>query len=218
MNTESNVAPKRTISKKKPIDPTKCKVPSLRTSPKSTLWARHVYLIINEFAPQLLEKQEVVDAFHAFVAELEKHDSILETYVPGKRMKYLQGIVYEKLIFKRYMDGSIPGKFKNEDQIWRHPELKETHQRITEEIKQAYLPLYELIKRDVVPLMEKKIHEEEQKRRVPSLRNEINVYLHYLKKEEERHKDAMESIQTMLSHKIEELRVLNEEFPYTKFD
>jgi len=199
-------------------DKLECHVPNPRKSPKSTLWARHVYLIIKEMAPALLEKEEVIVAFNNFVDCLAKYDHILETHIPGKRMKYRQGIIYDTLTIKRYSDGTIPGEFKNADDIWRHPEIKEEHNRILEDIKQGYKPLYDLIKRDIVPKVEIELHTCKMNYSMPLIKKDIENLQTSLELENDRHNRTIKHLQESLYNKLEDLRVLTEDFKPTSFD
>jgi hypothetical protein len=205
-----------------------CRVPSLRTEMKSTLWAHHVHSIIKEFAPDSLKRDDVVDAFNAFVDCLAKHDDVFESYVPSKRKRYLVGFIYEKLKYQRYLDENIPARFKNEDQLWRNHQLSKVHNEIIQEMLQTYKVLYDLIKRDVIPPLEKVIHEEQVKRMGPIYRRDIEAYQTHMTKEEqrheqtiasenERHKDIMDYLHKAMSHKIEDLRALMEDFKPTQF-
>lgn len=205
-----------------------CRVPTLRTEIKSTLWARHVYTIIHEFAPDLLKREDVIDAFNSFVDCLAKHNDVFESYIPSKRKRYQVGILYEKMKFQRYLDENIPARFKNEDEVWRNRQLSSVHQEIIREILQIYKVLYDLIKRDVLPPLERIIHEEQVKRLAPIYRRDIEAYQTHMTKEEhrheqtiasenERHKDVMDYLHKAMSHKIEDLRELMEDFKPTQF-
>ncbi len=205
-----------------------CRVPSLRTEIKSTLWAHHVHSIIKEFAPDLLKREDVIDAYNAFVDCLAKYDDDFESYVPSKRKRYHVGFIYEKLKFHRYLDENIPARFKNEDQLWRNRQLSSVHAHIIQDMLETYKVLYDLIKRDVIPPLEQVIHEEQVKRMAPIYRRDIEAYQTHMTKEEqrheqtiasenERHKDVMDYLHKAMSHKIEDLRALMEDFKPTQF-
>lgn len=213
--------PKRGRAKKTTVDPAVkvLRVPPAKTTVKSTLWARHVYQVYQELIPSHLIVEAVIDAYNAFVDRLASHNDLLETYVPAKSQKYRQGLLYEKLTFKRYLDGSIPGYFKNENEVWRHPALKEEHTRIVEDIKAGYMVLYDLVKDDLVPALKKKEHEERVKKWVPRLRKTIEDveramelektrYERLLAREQENHELRMQDYQRMLQENIAELAKL----------
>ena len=195
------------------------RVPSAKTTVKSTLWARHVYLVYHELIPSHLASDAVIDAYNTFVDRLAAHDDILETYLPPRSMRYRQGLVHESLSFTRYLDGSIPGFFKNENGVWRQPELKEAHKRIVEDIKAFYKVLYDLVKDDLVPALKKKEHEEKVKKLVPRLRKMIEDveramegekvrHERALEREQEEHEMRMQNYQRILQDNIQELATL----------
>ena len=213
------VEKKRKGRAKKQEDPNVkvCRVPPLRTEIKSTLWARHVHSLIQEFAPTLLLREDVIDAYNAFVDCLAKHNNIFESYIPSKRNRYTTGFIYDKLLFDRYMDGNIPGRFKDEDNVWRRKELRLHHVHIVNEMKEAYKPLYDLCKRDVVPHLEKMAHELKVKRWAPTYKNDIETIQRNIAKEEERHQNVMDHLHMYLSNKIKDLQSLMEDFQPTQF-
>jgi hypothetical protein len=159
----------------------------------------------------------VIDAYNAFVDCLAKHNDIFESYVPGKRYRYTTGFLYDKLLFDRYMDGNIPGRFKDEDQLWRRKELHPHHVTIVNEMKQAYRPLYDLCKRDVIPPLEKLVHDEKVKRWAPSYKKDIETVQQTITREEERHQNTMDHLHMILSNKINDLRTLVDGFKPTQF-
>ena len=197
------------------------RVPSAKTAVKSTLWARHVYLVYHELIPSHLTSDAVIDAYHAFVDRLAAHEDILETYLPPRSMRYRQGLIHESLSFQRYLDGSIPGFFKNENLVWRHPELKEAHKGIVDDIKAAYKVLYDLVKDDLVPALKKKEHEEHVKKMMPRLRRAIEDveramegekarHARALEREHEEHETRMQDYQRILQDNIQDLAKLRE--------
>jgi hypothetical protein len=205
-----------------------CRVPSLQTQVKSTLWARHVHNIVKEFAPDLLKREDVIDAYNAFVDCLAKYEDVFVSYVPSKRNYYHVGIIYEKLKFQRYLDENIPAHFKNEDDVWRNKQLSKVHSDIIQDMLQTYKVLYDLIKRDIIPPLEKTIQDIRVKRLTPIYRRDIENYQNHMTKEEyrheqtiasenERHKDVMDYLHRALSDKIEDLRALTEDFTPTTF-
>lgn len=195
------------------------RIPSLKTDIRSTLWARHVYQVYHELIPSHLTSEPVIKAYNAFVDCLASHHELLETFIPRKSERYQQGLVFEKLTFQRYMDGSIPGRFKNENELWRQPALIEEHKRIVEDIKAAYKVLYDLVKGDLVPILRKKQQEENVKKRIPIVRGEIECVERTMEQERKRHERAlaheqaihanrMKDYQEMLQRNVSELREL----------
>lgn len=170
------------------------RVPPAKTTVKSTLWARHVHQVYKELIPSHLTLDVVIDAYNAFVDRLASHEDSLETYVPAKSRRYRQGLIYEKLSFRTYMNGDIPGFFKNENEVWRQPELKEAHIRIVDDIKAAYKVLYDLVKDSLVPALQKKDHEERVKKYVPRLRTTIEDMERSMENEKARHEQALQKM------------------------
>lgn len=221
-STAESKKPKRGRAKKSAAADENTKVlrvPAAKTTVTSTRWARHVYQIYKELIPSHLELDPVIDAYNAFVDCLASHDDVLETYIPTKSQRYNQGLLCEKLTFERYMDGTIPGYFKNENEVWRQPALKEQHRRIVEDIKASYKVLYDLVKADLVPALQKKEHDERVKKWVPRIRKNIEDveraiedekkrHEHWLVRENENHELRMQDYQRMLQDNIAELAKL----------
>ena len=67
------------------------KVPA-RTGPSSTRCVNHIYDMIKEAAPTLLERDDVRTAFNNFVECLRKYDTEIESWVPPKYNRYSIGI------------------------------------------------------------------------------------------------------------------------------
>jgi len=226
--TATTAVEKKVNKGKKKQDVKKMYVPHARLNESSRPWARHVYLIIREFAPSLLKEEAVIDAYNAFAERLEKYEGVLVTYVPARHSRYKQGIVFESLTFHRYLDGAIPGYFRDETELWRRPELKQVHAAIIEDIKNAYKPLYDLFKRVVVPPMEKKYHDEHVKARAPRIRTDIEGWERAMdhektrheravEYEEKRHKETMERYHEVLHQNIQDLHTLLHAFTPTVF-
>ena len=112
-----------------------------------------------------------------------------------------------------------PGYFKNENEVWRQPALKEQHKRIVEDIKASYKFLYDLVKADLVPALQKKEHEERVKRWIPRIRKTIEEveqameaekerYERLLARVQENHELRMQDFQRVLQDNIAELAKL----------
>jgi len=224
VSLEAKKKPARGRAKKGAVQDPNAKilrVPAAKTAVQSTLWARHVYLVYQELISSHLTSDAVIDAYNAFVDRLAAHDDVLATYLPPRSMRYRQGLVHESLSFQRYLDGSIPGFFKNENLVWRHPELKEAHKVIVDDIKAAYKGLYDLVKEDLVPALKKKEHEEKVKKMMPRLRRAIEDveramegekarHARALEREHEEHETRMQDYQRILQDNIQDLAKLRE--------
>ena len=133
------------------------KVPDKKTP--STRWAIYLYDMIKEAKPELLKREDVRNEYNNLITCLRKYDGFLESHIPSKYYKYISKI---DIIGKgvTVLSGS---PFR-----WIHDNLYINHQHnvysekkteFNTEIKQVYAPLYELIKRDIIPYMELKQHE-----------------------------------------------------------
>jgi hypothetical protein len=134
--------------------------PSTRVTSR---YARHIYEMIKEGAPELLEREDVKKAYNDFVECLDSYAGRLESWKTPKYARYTSGIKPEAnnayTVF-----GSLPIRFLNEYESWNKPDLKKQIQEDSAVIKAKYAVLYELIKRDVVHYMERKNHEITSKR------------------------------------------------------
>ena len=149
------------------------KVPP-KTGPKSTRCVNHIYDMIKEAAPTLLERDDVRTAFNNFVDCLRKYDDTFESWVPPKYNKYMSGI---KIIEndKYSLLKGLTGRFKTEYGSWEDVYLKKKYLDYSNIILDAYRPLYDLIKRDVVPYMDIKHWELKSKK-------DIDIYHKYMEK------------------------------------
>ncbi len=133
------------------------KVPDKKTP--STRWAIYLYDMIKEAKPDLLKREDVRNEYNNLITCLRKYDGFIESSIPSKYYKYNRGI-------------DIIGKGVNvlngwefrwiHDNAYNNPQRNVYSEKKTEfntEIKQVYAPLYELIKRDIIPYMELKQHE-----------------------------------------------------------
>lgn len=132
--------------------------PTLSKSYKTFPWTKHIYLLLKELCPHLLEQEPVITAFNAFITCLLKYRGQFQTYKPSTSNKY------EACINVHYIDitystnriytlkalRGIPHRF--------HGISQEQEQEISSDIYQHYSVLYEVMKRDIVPAMERKAH------------------------------------------------------------
>jgi hypothetical protein len=124
---------------------------------KSTPWGYHVYHMIKEAKPELLEREDVRQAYNNLIDCLRKYEGQLESWAPNRYHKYKIGI---KLAPYEHSElQSIPARFFEEYHAINNPDLKLKLKEQAEDIVNSYIPLYDLIKRDVVPYMEMKQHE-----------------------------------------------------------
>ena len=140
-------APKEKKTKKEKVDKYNgFKVPA-KDGPKSTKAVSHIYDMIKEAAPTLLERDDVRTAFNNFIDYLRKYDDILESWRPSIYNKYSCGVKIDESN-KSYLHGLL---FRY-DYYQQNKNGLAYHHAI--DVIGAYRPLYDLIKRDVVPYME----------------------------------------------------------------
>ena len=155
------------------------KVPS-KNGPKQTQCVTHIYGMMKEANPLLLESPDVKKAFNDFVDCLLKYESLESFNI--KRNKYLTGIKIdnEKSCIENvtYLNCKFDCEYRSDiDRL-----MKESLNIIN-----SYIPLYELIKRDVIPYMEIKQWEIQSKK-------EIEYCHRMIQKEEDSIKTFEESI------------------------
>jgi len=152
-------------SKKKAV---KINIPS--KDDKALSWTRHVYDIIKETNPNLIKQENIIEAYNAFVEITHKNKDALKliTYKPDFRTKYNKGIV---IGFTK--DGQITGI----NYYPTYPINKKDCPHF-KEIIDTYYVLFELIKTEVVPYMERKHAEYMHK-------VNINDYTKQLKRQEQ---------------------------------
>jgi len=131
---------------------------TLSKSYKSFPWTKHIHLLLKELSPHLLEQEPVINVFNAFITCLLEYRGHFQTYKPSPSNKY------EACIDVKYIDitystnriytlkalRGIPHRF--------HGISQDKEQEISSDIYQHYSALYEVIKRDLVPAMERKAH------------------------------------------------------------
>jgi hypothetical protein len=135
------------------------KVP--RSSNKTTLWGLHIYKIMKEANPDLLLRDDVRVAYNNFIDYLSSLNDIFESWLPLRANYYEVGI---KINFDSIYDKNIPGRFTLYNYNYDVNYIP-THDRYLK-IKEKYIPLYELIKRDVVPYIETKQYEITSKKEI----------------------------------------------------
>jgi hypothetical protein len=169
--------------------------------------------MIKEAAPTLLESDDVRTAFNNFVDCLRKYDDTLESWVPPKYSKYDSGIMLNEKDKYSYLKG-LPCRFKGEYESWRNTDTKKKMMDDANDVLSTYRPLYDLIKRDIVPYMEIKHWELKSKkdiecyhRSMEKLENDIKVY-----------ERSIESHRKSISEYAKKCIALQTPPPVTKFD
>ena len=149
--------------------------PSTRATSR---YARHIYDLMKEGTPELLEREDVKKAYNDFVACLDSYTGRIESWGATKYSRYTTGIKPDANAYSIF--GSQPIRFVNEYNAWNNPDLKKQMQDDSVVIKAKYAALYELIKRDLVHYMERKNHEitsrktlEDYHRRIEKMEKDI---------------------------------------------
>jgi hypothetical protein len=179
------------------------KVPS-KSGPITTKCVIHIYDMIKEAAPTLIERDDVRIAFNNFVDCLRKYDGVIESWIPSAKYKYNSGI-------------KINENNKFEPLKGLACRFRYTYNDISESAKiilNAYRPLYDLIKRDIVPYMEIKHWEIRNKK-------DTEKYHKIIEKEERNIKTFEEAIQNarkVICEYAEKALALQTPPTVTKFD
>jgi hypothetical protein len=141
---------------------------------KVTKWTLYLYEMIKEVKPELLSVDLVKDAFNNLVDCLIKYEDNLETWTPPKYSKYGKtgnGIVLK--VDSYTMLNGIPGRWNYTWQQQNDPIIRVEIKQKSNDIIDTYTVLYELIKRDIVPYMEKKQWEISTKKDIEYYHNQM---------------------------------------------
>ncbi len=178
--TEATTVTKATKAKKEP------KVPKAKkdkysgfTVPNKTSRLRaccHIFEMIKEANPDLLDREDVKKAYNDFVACCDKYDT-LDSWIPSKSYKYIQNIKLEPESDNQYyIFRGLNFKWTNMYNNWNIPILRQEIIDNTNTIINSYTILYDLIKRDVVPYMERKEWERTKDKTIEGYNNQIARY------------------------------------------
>lgn len=168
----------------------------LKSGPKPTKFCYYIYTMIKEANPSLLEKDEVKTAYNNFVECCKKYNENLVTWSPEGYYKYQRNIKPLEVLNSRF-----PEPFKGLPMRWTYDTRRTIYNDTTgqlqtyeDDIMNYYMPLYELIKRDVVPYMETKEWERTSKKDVELLTSKIQKLEEELKK----YTEKFENIQKLI--------------------
>lgn len=135
-------------------------------------WAKYIYNLIKGANKQLLKNEDICLAYNTFVDCLEKNSTHFYTFYPYK--KYKSGFTLNNNINAIY---GIPGRYVYNPTS----ELK----TCLDDILNSYLPLYNMVKDEVIPYMEKKYAEVCTKKEIKIIKREISKYEKKIKKYQE---------------------------------
>jgi hypothetical protein len=148
-------------------------VPDRRDPMKACI---HMYDMIKEANPELLDREDVKKAYNNFVALCKRYDT-LESWIPSKSYRYVQNIKLESDSDNQYyvfkgLNFRWPNMYNN----WNNPAIRDELMDNTDTILNSYIILYDLIKREVVPYMERKEWERTKDKTIESYNNQIARY------------------------------------------
>jgi archaellum component FlaC len=151
--------------------------PRIGRASGSVCWCNHVYHMIEEAKPELLQREDVRNAYNAVIDCCRKYDGTLDSWCPSKNYKYREGIKLLPPAESKYnYFRGLPCRFTYEYDAWNNTELKTRLSTETADIVASYSTLYDLIKRDVVPYMETKQHEINSKKQIEHYHNQMERY------------------------------------------
>jgi hypothetical protein len=162
----------------------------LSKSYKTFPWTKHIHLLLKELSPHLLEQEPVINAFNALITCLLKYREQFQTLKPSPSNKY-EICVNIKYIDVRYSSGYIQKALRGLPHRF-HGVSQDQEQLIASNIYQHYSVLYELIKRDLIPAMERKAH---------AIRTE--QYMKYASKRIAQYDEQIKNIQKRCERDIE---------------
>jgi hypothetical protein len=132
--------------------------PVLSKQYKTYPWSKHIHRLLKEFCPHLLEQEPVINAFNGLVNCLATHRNVFQTFKTSLSYTYEVGINVTYIDIT-YSTGKIYTLKRLKGFPYRFQGVTpEQEQEIGGDIYQHYIVLYEWIKRDIVPAMERKAH------------------------------------------------------------
>jgi hypothetical protein len=138
-----------------PAQSNKWNKPSISPRTQGLKWHRYIYQMIKECDSSLLAREDMRDAFNYLVAVTSYYNEYICSTEPRKKHKYDESnLVFQSSIMTHHHE------FRRLIQVNTNPAIH-THElvAIKDIIYQAYLPLYELLKENVIPYMARKFNE-----------------------------------------------------------
>ena len=168
---------------------------ALSKSYKTFPWTKHIHLLLKELSPHLLEQEPVINAFNALITCLLKYREQFQTLKPSPSSKY-EICINVKYIDVMYSTGYIYTQKELRGLPHRIRGVTQDQQQvISSDIYQHYSVLYELIKRDIVPAMERKAHAINMEKYIKYICKRITQYDEQIKKVKERCEKDIQIIQ-----------------------
>jgi hypothetical protein len=134
-------------------------VPNHKVSATALKWGRHIYYSIKKHAPTLLKREDVLEAYNEFIRVLAVPQSTVTLHLQTGSDKYLRMISMENHMILP-VQYSVMWRYRvmpfqiNTEEYNKSLEDKKATDQIVQGYHDAYMPLYELIKRDIVPIIE----------------------------------------------------------------
>lgn len=114
-------------------------------------WGRHIYYSMKILAPSLLEQEEVMDAYNAFIEVLSVPQPNVYISVPQWHEKFLRGISMEGFTVLPVHYNFMTTYATSTTAL---AEKKKENEKIIDGYRAAYLPLYDRIKQVIVPVLD----------------------------------------------------------------
>ena len=154
----------------RPARPKKVKwnVPSKPTirSINSLPWTRYLYCMIKEANPELLKNEVIRDLYNELVSCLESYSGHIETRPPYFYKRYCLSSIQLKEGADTIV-GVLPPLFSQHRNLHTgdYQHTSAVFQENLNHVLSVYRPLYEQIKFDVLPYMERRLYEKKAKER-----------------------------------------------------
>jgi len=164
-STKEPKEPRARVQKQKKV---KWNVPSKSTSRTvdSLPWARYVYFMIKEANPELLKNTVIRDLYNELVSCLTSYAGHIVTRPPYFYKRYCPANIRPNNGTDTVV-GTLPLLFiqKRDLHSGSYQHTSSVYQQNLLHVLSVYQPLYKQIKFDVIPYMERRVHEKKAKER-----------------------------------------------------
>ena len=187
---------------------------------RTARWCLHIYTLIKEARQELLQRDDVRTAYNNLVDCLNKYK---DSYVSVRVRPYMKYCSYirikpsDPLVITHIVYGDEQGDV--EDGGWDEDigewTIEEEHYTVEGQVKiqaclidimNTYAILYELIKRDVIPYMETKLHQQVNERMSKYYRYRMKALESVIKTAEDKITKTQEKM-VLYSQQYEELQI-----------
>ena len=156
-------------------------------------WPLYIYNSMKDYTPHLLLREDVRIAYNNFIDCILKYQESLSTWAPYKHDKYNYGFkINEKSVD---FNKGLPFTLSYSWDARRDPNLKNKLDIESKDIIDTFRILYELIKKDIMPLVYLKHTEQNNKILKAQYFKEIERYELVIKNKEMKIKELEESIE-----------------------